>query len=716
MMKKSISIALCVMMFISAVVLNIHQDKAYAKGRDISNDTVKRLTVNNENPKDGDRIQVKLEFEGNKNGQKNIKKYDEISIGWTDTGNAVFEGFEAQKELTIQNKKVGIATVTKKGATIVFNDAIENLENVEGYLEFELNARNFINSVNDNTATGEVKSGRISKNINIKKRAAGKSGVFYYKSGRMEQSADKIKWWLNANTNKEYVSGDIVIKDQVQKGHKIDVDSFETLFRGSIEEAFKGREGIESLKNRYGVEIKINESLQSIEIRIPNGYASTNNFVFSYDTNITDDKQEIFENKSQAWYAVHNGEKSDGEDFNFSILNLKFAAGITGTIKGELKILKTVKNTAVGIKGVTFQIKKQDGSDIRNGEKSISITTDEKGIADIRDLPHGKYEVVEIDAPNWIAFDASKAEKRNFEIKIDDLKGTFYHIENEKKKVDINVLKTWSRGEEADEVEILLLGNGKVVKGKSVSKRENWMAEFKNLPECDDSGKEIEYTVSEITKEFDTPKGDNKIVINNKTYEVNIRVDEKNKYNFIIDNKYMPKNPMIPLSPAKKSIKVSKKWVGIEQDKAADVKVYLYKNGVNTNKYIMLGKENGWRGEFKDLPTVESIYDEKEIAYSVVEEALEGFETKIEGNDKIGFTIFNKKIISPKPELPKEIKPIKPTEPHKTKVQKKYEVDKSIKKSAKSPKTGDSSNIYMHAVIIYLAIAVAIFIRLREKN
>lgn len=632
MMKKSISIALCVMMFISAVVLNIHQDKAYAKGRDISNDTVKRLTVNNENPKDGDRIQVKLEFEGNKNGQKNIKKDDEISIGWTDTGNAVFEGFEAQKELTIQNKKVGIATVTKKGATIVFNDAIENLENVEGYLEFELNARNFINSVNDNTATGEVKSGRISKNINIKKSAAGKSGVFYYKTGRMEQSADKIKWWLNANTN------------------------------------------------------------------------------------ITDDKQEIFENKSQAWYAVHNGEKSDGEDFNFSVLNLKFAAGITGTIKGELKILKTVKDTAVGIKGVTFQIKKQDGSDIRNGEKSISITTDEKGIADIRDLPHGKYEVVEIDAPKWIAFDASKAEKRNFEIKIDDLKGTFYHIENEKKKVDINVLKTWSRGEEADEVEILLLGNGKVVKGKSVSKRENWMAEFKNLPECDDSGKEIEYTVSEITKEFDTPKGDNKIVINNKTYEVNIRVDEKNKYNFIIDNKYMPKNPMIPLSPAKKSIKVSKKWVGIEQDKAHDVKVYLYKNGVNTNKYIMLGKENGWRGEFKDLPTVESIYDEKEIAYSVVEEALEGFETKIEGNDKIGFTIFNNKIISPKPELPKEIKPIKPTEPHKTKVQKKYEVDKSIKKSAKSPKTGDSSNIYMHAVIIYLAIAVAIFIRLREKN
>ncbi|MBF1276230.1 MAG: Cna B-type domain-containing protein, partial [Parvimonas micra] len=57
-----------------------------------------------------------------------------------------------------------------------------------------------------------------------------------------------------------------------------------------------------------------------------------------------------------------------------------------------------------------------------------------------------------------------------------------------------------------------------------------------------------------------------------------------------------------------------------------------------------------WKHTFKDLP----VYDDngKEIEYTVKEVAIEGYESKIEGNAKDGFVITNKEIPK-KPKLAK---------------------------------------------------------------
>ena len=63
-----------------------------------------------------------------------------------------------------------------------------------------------------------------------------------------------------------------------------------------------------------------------------------------------------------------------------------------------------------------------------------------------------------------------------------------------------------------------------------------------------------------------------------------------------------------------------------------------------------MNEANSWKHTFKDLP----VYNDngKEIVYTVKEVAIEGYESKIEGNAKDGFVITNKEIPK-KPKLAK---------------------------------------------------------------
>lgn len=45
--------------------------------------------------------------------------------------------------------------------------------------------------------------------------------------------------------------------------------------------------------------------------------------------------------------------------------------------------------------------------------------------------------------------------------------------------------------------------------------------------------------------------------------------------------------------------------------------IYLVKNGVRTDKFVKLNKDNKWKGEFKDLALVDDIKDAKSNEYTV---------------------------------------------------------------------------------------------------
>ena len=218
-----------------------------------------------------------------------------------------------------------------------------------------------------------------------------------------------------------------------------------------------------------------------------------------------------------------------------------------------------------------------------------------------------------------IVYTIKEAKVEGYESKVEgNAKDGFVITNKNVEKTEIPVEKKWL-GKALKEVEVKLLANGKEVQTVKLNEANSWKHTFKNLPKYDENGKEITYTVKETKVEG---------------YESKIEGNAKD--GFIITNKNL----------AKTEVPVEKKWLGKAVN---EIEVKLLANGqeVQTAK---LNEANSWKHTFKDLP----VYDEngKEIVYTVKEVAIEGYESKIEGNAKDGFVITNKEIPK-KPKLAK---------------------------------------------------------------
>ncbi|MCZ7408230.1 Cna B-type domain-containing protein [Parvimonas micra] len=220
-----------------------------------------------------------------------------------------------------------------------------------------------------------------------------------------------------------------------------------------------------------------------------------------------------------------------------------------------------------------------------------------------------------------IVYTIKEAKVEGYESKVEgNAKDGFVITNKNVEKTEIPVEKKWL-GKALKEVEVKLLANGKEVQTVKLNEANSWKHTFKNLPKYDDNGKEITYTVKET-----------------KVDGYESKVEGNAKDGFVITNKNL----------AKTEVPVEKKWIGKAVN---EIEVKLLANGkeVQTAK---LNEANSWKHTFKDLP----VYDEngKEITYTVKEVAIEGYESKIEGNAKDGFVITNKNLA--KTEVPVEKK------------------------------------------------------------
>ena len=222
-----------------------------------------------------------------------------------------------------------------------------------------------------------------------------------------------------------------------------------------------------------------------------------------------------------------------------------------------------------------------------------------------KDLP--KYD----DNGKEIEYTVKEVNIDGYESKIEGSADKGFVITNKNlAKTEVPVEKKWL-GKAVDEIEVKLLADGKEVQTAKLNEANSWKHTFKDLPVYDENGKEIEYTVKEV---------------NIDGYES--KIEGNAKYGFVITNKNL----------AKTEVPVEKKWLGKAVD---EIEVKLLADGkeVQTAK---LNEANSWKHTFKDLP----VYDEngKEITYTVKEVAIDGYESKIEGNAKDGFVITNRNV------------------------------------------------------------------------
>ena len=176
-------------------------------------------------------------------------------------------------------------------------------------------------------------------------------------------------------------------------------------------------------------------------------------------------------------------------------------------------------------------------------------------------------------------------------------------------KVSVPVEKKWV-GPAAAKATVRLLADGKDT-GKSIDLTESnsWKGSFEGLPKYSKSGSEVSYTVAE-----DAVEG----------YSSKVAGDAGR--GFTVTN----------TSTAKVSVPVEKKWVG---PAAAKATVRLLADGKDTGKSIDLTESNSWKGSFEGLPKYSK--SGSEVSYTVAEDAVEGYSSKVAGDAGRGFTVTN---------------------------------------------------------------------------
>ena len=224
---------------------------------------------------------------------------------------------------------------------------------------------------------------------------------------------------------------------------------------------------------------------------------------------------------------------------------------------------------------------------------------------------------------------------------------SFTIVNINKATIEIPVIKKWV-GASVSEITVNLLANGKLKESVKLNKGNNWKHTFKDLPKYDETtGVEIIYSISENALEG---------------YETLITGSMKEGFT------------IVNTITGKLSIGVTKTWIGREAD---SVIINLLANGVKVQSQ-KLSKHNNWQHVFPDL---EKYKDGVEIVYTIEEETLEGYRSKIKGDMNTGFTVTNIE------------KPKKPNKSPETKP----------KSKKTNPKTGDSMNIsYMNLTTPYI--------------
>ena len=115
--------------------------------------------------------------------------------------------------------------------------------------------------------------------------------------------------------------------------------------------------------------------------------------------------------------------------------------------------------------------------------------------------------------------------------------------------------------------------------------------------------------------------------------------------------------------------------------------IHLFANGTDTGTTLTLDDSNNWTGSFTNLRK----YDQSgtEIQYTITEDAVNGYDTAITGDQTTGFTVTNT-------EQPKNVTP--------------------PKQNTTTPKTSDNTNIYLYFGMLFVGTITSGYLFAKRKS
>ena len=298
------------------------------KAGDVSNN-ISSLTVSSNEITDGGQTTVKFTFD--EHAQK-IQPGDTLKVNWTSSGTVFGVGFKKTIPLSIEGTYVGDMVITDGSATVTFNEAIKNLQNIRGWGEFEIEGHN--NTATDKEHVGKftIISGDKTVDLSVKKMATGvNSAPFYLKAGDMHaDDPEHILWTLTINAMNLEVDGDVRVEDEVQGGHKLVTDSFSITTTGNKPGYYGGDTAIKDFKAAFPGSTFTVDASGKITVTIPKDLINKTGVLIFYRTKVENENQKDFKNNTKVWYQVKGETAVVAKEVNASVANINANGGVDG--------------------------------------------------------------------------------------------------------------------------------------------------------------------------------------------------------------------------------------------------------------------------------------------------------------------------------------------------------------------------------------------------
>ena len=429
---------------------------------------------------------------------------------------------------------------------------------------------------------------------------------------------------LKAGTNNTWEATFKAVPKYDSLGHIINYTVDEQNVDGYVKEITNNNDGSFTIINNEKTQIRVDKKwigkvAGSVTIKLMNG------------TEVVEEKTVAKSGDAKTWEVSFEAPKygKDGNAIAYTVTESAIA-GYKAEVSGNQKDGFVITNTDT--EKVKIKVDKKwlgkVGSEITvklmNGTEVVETKTVDASAAKIG---NAKTWEVSFEAPkygkdgNEVVYTVTESAIEGYKAEVSGNQDAGFTITNkDTEKVKIKVDKKWL-GKVANQITISLMNGTEVVEEKTVDAtfakqgdEKTWEVTFE-APKYDANGEEIAYTVKESAI---------------AGYESNVSGNQKD--GFTITNR----------DTEKVKIKVDKKWLG----KVAN---HITVSLMNGNRVVESKTVNASAAKANDASTWEvsfdaAKYDEagKEIAYTVTESAIAGYEAKVSGNQAEGFTITNK--------------------------------------------------------------------------
>ena len=300
------------------------------KAGDVSNN-ISSLTVSSEEITDGGQTTVKFTFD--EHAQK-IQPGDTLKVNWTSSGTVFGVGFKKTIPLSIDGTYVGDMVITDGSATVTFNEAIKNLQNIRGWGEFEIEGHNDTATDKEHVGKFTIISGARKVELNVKKMATGvNSAPFYLKAGDMHANdPEHILWTLTINAMNLDVDGDVRVEDDIQGGHSLVKDSFSITTTGNKSGYYGGSTAIDDFLAAFPGSTFTVDAAGKITVTIPQSQIDKTGVLIFYQTKVENENQKNFLNNTKVWYHVKGEQAVVAKEVNAFVANINANGGVDGDV------------------------------------------------------------------------------------------------------------------------------------------------------------------------------------------------------------------------------------------------------------------------------------------------------------------------------------------------------------------------------------------------